>query len=70
MDASLRIRGHKGPHPEAYHREVLKRITTAMQGCRGVAQCREALTGELQNLARDLLTPGTLLRNLVTKGKG
>lgn len=65
----VRIRGHEGPHPEEYHREVFKRLRDATLNCRGVAQCREALLGELTKLARDLSTPGSRLRTLATRGK-
>jgi hypothetical protein len=63
----VRIRGHEGPHPEAYHREVFSRIDEAMKGCRGMNQCREALTQELESLSKELLTPGSVFRRLVTK---
>lgn len=65
----VRIRGHEGPHPEAYHREVFRRIDEAMVGCRGMTQCREALIQELGKLSKELLTPGSMLRRLVTKDK-
>jgi hypothetical protein len=65
----VRIRGHEGPHPEAYHREVFRRIDEALMGCRGMNQCREALTQELRKLSKELLTPGSMLRRLVTKDK-
>jgi len=64
----VRIIGHKGPHPEEYHQEIFDRLRKAMQGCRNVQQCREALTGELQRLGRLISTPGTRLNKLVTEG--
>jgi A nuclease family of the HNH/ENDO VII superfamily with conserved AHH len=63
----VRINGHKGPHPEAYHKEVLRRITEATKGCRNEAQCRVALVDALTGIARELMTAGSRLRNLVTK---
>ncbi|MCY0998721.1 AHH domain-containing protein [Myxococcus sp. MISCRS1] len=63
----VRIQGHKGPHPAEYHQEVLRRLTDAMQGCRGPAKCRVALVDELAKIARDLTTPGSWLRKLVLK---
>ncbi|MBZ4419446.1 AHH domain-containing protein [Myxococcus sp. RHSTA-1-4] len=66
----VRIRGHKGPHPREYHQAVLDRIARAMQGCRGAAQCRAALVGELAKIAKDLTTAGTELRKLITKEPG
>jgi hypothetical protein len=66
----VRIRGHRGPHPRAYHEEVLRRIRLSMLGCRGVAQCRNALVEELTKIARDLTTEGTKLRKFITKAPG
>jgi hypothetical protein len=63
----VRIREHKGSHMREYHEEVLRRITLAMEGCRGAAQCRGALTNELSLIARDLTTTGTMLRKLIMK---
>ncbi|MFY0575780.1 AHH domain-containing protein [Cystobacter fuscus] len=64
----VRIRGHKGPHPEEYHQEVFDRLSEAMQGCRNAQQCHESLTGALQRLGRLISTPGTRLNKLVTEG--
>lgn len=50
----VRIRGHKGSHTREYHQEVLKRISIAMKGCKGTAQCRVKLVNELSRIARDL----------------
>jgi hypothetical protein len=66
----VRIRGHEGPHSEAYHTQVYERVRTALAGCRGTPQCRELLLAELKKLSKELLTPGSELRRLVTKGKG
>jgi hypothetical protein len=66
----VRIKGHKGSHTREYHTEVLDRINRAMRNCRDVAQCRSALVGELNKIARDLTTPGTKLRKLIMKASG
>ncbi|RKH09953.1 hypothetical protein D7X74_28485 [Corallococcus sp. CA047B] len=63
----VRIRGHKGPHPREYHQEVYRRLQLATQGCREMQSCRQALTGELMKIAKDLTTDGTLLRGLITR---
>jgi len=63
----VRIRGHKGPHPREYHQEVLLRLQSVMRQCRGTASCRDALVGELSQLAKELTTPGTRLRKLITR---
>ncbi|MCK8499058.1 AHH domain-containing protein [Myxococcus fulvus] len=64
----VRIRGHQGPHPREYHEAVSIRLNTAMRKCRGIAQCRGALTAELAKIARDLVREGTDLRRFITKG--
>jgi hypothetical protein len=63
----VRIKGHKGPHPEEYHREVFKRLNEAMEGCSSLQQCRESLTHALRDLAVEISTPGTRLNKLVTR---
>jgi len=65
----LPLPGHYGPHPERYHRIVLKELTEATEGCRTMAQCREALTDALKDLAKEIATPGTELNQLVTRAK-
>lgn len=65
----VRIRGHEGPHPEAYHREVYLRIQRALRHCKNTDACREALVMELKKLSNELLTPGNMLRRLVTKDR-
>jgi hypothetical protein len=66
----VRIRGHEGPHPEAYHTAVYERVREAVTGCRGASSCREALLEALKELSQELLTTGSKLRHLVTKGHG
>ncbi|MBZ4416852.1 AHH domain-containing protein [Myxococcus sp. RHSTA-1-4] len=63
----IRIRGHEGPHPAAYHQEVYRRVERATSRCRTEASCREILTGELQKIARELMTRGSRLRRLITE---
>jgi hypothetical protein len=63
----VRVKGHKGPHPEEYHREVFKRLNGAMEGCSSLQQCRESLTNALRNLAVEISTPGTKLNKLITR---
>ncbi|AKF84452.1 hypothetical protein MFUL124B02_42970 [Myxococcus fulvus 124B02] len=61
------VRGHHGPHPEAYHRIVYRELETATRGCGSVEQCRSALTAMLRKLSREVATPGTELNLLVTR---
>jgi len=63
------LRGHKGPHPEQYHRTVYARLDEAMGNCRSIAECRARLQPALDDLARKIATPGTDLNRLVTVGK-
>ncbi|MFY2558649.1 AHH domain-containing protein [Corallococcus terminator] len=63
----VRVPGHKGPHPEAYHRDVFKRLNEAMEDCSSMQQCRESLTSALKNLAAEIATPGSKLNRLVTR---
>ncbi|RKH41362.1 hypothetical protein D7Y23_33225, partial [Corallococcus sp. AB050B] len=63
------IAGHKGPHPEAYHREVLKRLLRATGRCRSMNQCREALVNGLKSLALEIRTEGTKLNGWVTRSE-
>jgi A nuclease family of the HNH/ENDO VII superfamily with conserved AHH len=59
--------GHYGPHPERYHEIILKELTEATESCRTVVECRQALTGALRALAKQIATPGTELNQLVTQ---
>ncbi|MGZ3460872.1 MAG: AHH domain-containing protein, partial [Archangium sp.] len=61
------IPGHKGPHPEEYHQEVFKRLGESVEDCETTAQCREALTRELEELAKELKEAGSELNKLVTR---
>jgi hypothetical protein len=61
------LAGHQGPHPEAYHQEVYRRLEEVLEDCQTVSQCRSALRAALKTLADDVCTPGSLLNRLVTK---
>jgi len=63
----VRVKGHKGPHPEAYHKEVFRRLKDATADCSSIQQCREALITELRALAKEIAAPGTKLNQLVTR---
>jgi len=60
------VPGHKGPHPEAYHQAVFRRLTEATDGLSGTSY-REALQTELNAIANELKIPGSALNNLITK---
>jgi hypothetical protein len=63
------VEGHNGPHPQRYHELVYERLNGATETCRRVEQCRAALTKALQQLASEVVTKGTELNRLVTRGK-
>jgi hypothetical protein len=62
----VRILGHKGPHPQAYHERVYQRLAGAVEDCTTTARCRDTLTRELGKLARELKEVGSDLNKLVT----
>ena len=63
----VRVRGHKGPHPQEYHEEVYERLRRAMQGCSSIQSCQEALKTELRALAQEISTEGSFLNTLLTR---
>lgn len=65
----VRIRGHRGPHPQEYHQRVFERLKAAVRTCRTATQCRNALTLELKRLAAVLQQEGSLLNRLVTQNQ-
>lgn len=61
------LQGHKGPHPEEYHREIYRKLFSAVARCRSPSECKSRLVTALQEIARDVCTPGSRLHQLVTK---
>jgi len=61
------LKGHKGPHPEAYHQTVYKRLSDALKGCEPVLECKHKLREALRKLANQACTPGSRLHQLLTK---
>ncbi|OJT26771.1 hypothetical protein BO221_01730 [Archangium sp. Cb G35] len=61
------LRDHKGPHPEAYHREIFKRLNDALRTCRSQAECRTKLVRALDKLAGEVCTPGSTLNKLIKR---
>ncbi|HYO56718.1 AHH domain-containing protein [Archangium sp.] len=61
------LRDHKGPHPEAYHREIFERLREALGTCRTRAECQAKLVEELDKIAREVCTPGSKLNKLATR---
>jgi hypothetical protein len=58
---------HQGPHPEAYHREVYRRLEDSLGTCHAQADCRNRLIEELDRIAADICKPGSRLNTLATK---
>jgi hypothetical protein len=58
---------HQGPHPEAYHREVYRRLEDALGTCQTQADCRNRLVEELDRIAADICKPDSRLNKLATK---
>lgn len=63
----VRVKGHQGPHPQAYHERIYERLDEATKGCSSIQQCQKVLTAELQRLAKLLSTEGSSLNKLVTR---
>ncbi|MFY0563469.1 AHH domain-containing protein [Archangium lansingense] len=63
----VRVPGHKGPHPEEYHKEVFRRLRDATLDCRKTEQCRDLLIQELRSLAKEILEKGSDLNKLLTR---
>ncbi|WP_223641274.1 AHH domain-containing protein [Corallococcus sp. EGB] len=62
----VRVPGHKGPHPEAYHRRVFTTLRDATAKCRTMQDCRASLTKALRSLASEIQEKGTDLNRWVT----
>ncbi|MFY0527177.1 AHH domain-containing protein [Archangium gephyra] len=61
------LRDHKGPHPEAYHREIFRRLEEVLGTCRPRAECRAKLVEELDEIAGEVCRPGSRLNKLATR---
>jgi len=65
----VRIPGHFGPHPEKYHQLIFDRLTKATKGLSG-QDYKDALLKELDAIAREAQTAGSVLNKLLTGGGG
>ncbi|WP_141619943.1 AHH domain-containing protein [Myxococcus sp. AB036A] len=63
----VRLKGHEGPHPELYHRAVIRRLELSVARCRTTETCRASLMKELARIANELMTPGNPLRSFIVK---
>lgn len=63
----VEVEGHQGPHPEAYHREVYRRLREATRNLKAnPSEMRQALVKTLRELAKEIQTPGTQMNRWVT----
>ncbi|NOK22542.1 AHH domain-containing protein [Corallococcus carmarthensis] len=62
----VRVPGHRGPHPEAYHQWVLTALSRATKQCSSIAQCRTLLTNELRSLASQITNKRSIMNRWVT----
>ena len=62
----VRVPGHRGPHPQAYHQEVFQRLKRATEGLSGDAYSR-AFREQLAKIRAEAATPGSRLNQLITK---
>src|SRR5262249_51262463 len=63
-DNIVNVVGHRGPHPEAYHEEIYRRLIAATRGLSGKA-FGVAFRAELRAMGAEIATPGTYLHALV-----
>jgi truncated hemoglobin YjbI len=54
---------HKGPHSQAYHQWVYKRLQDAIKGMKRKEEVRKALIEELRRIAEQLQAHPEYLRN-------
>lgn len=64
----VQLIGHKGPHPQAYHEAVYRRLKEATDTCRDKQECARVLRKALQELAAELNRKESELYKLLTEG--
>ncbi|MBK8257907.1 MAG: VCBS repeat-containing protein [Polyangiaceae bacterium] len=62
----VRVPGHKGPHSQAYHEAVYKRLEQATDGLTGEAYSK-AFTSELDAIRTELQTEGSTMQKLLVQ---
>lgn len=67
-DAANRVRvpGHRGPHPEEYHREVFDRLSRATEGLSDSTYVT-AFLAELDAIRTEAATAGSALNRLLVR---
>jgi hypothetical protein len=68
-DANIvRIYNHRGPHSDAYHSIVYQRLSASVEPfAPHTPEYTQALINGLDSIRTELLTPGSALRNMVTR---
>jgi hypothetical protein len=61
------LMAHQGPHPEAYHREIYRRLEESLMGCATTNDCRQRLVNMLDKIASDICAPGSRLNKLLKR---
>jgi hypothetical protein len=61
------LEDHGGPHPEAYHQEVYRRLKDAIEDCGTKQECKTKLMERLKKIAEEVCTRGSYLNRLATK---
>lgn len=64
----VKVLGHKGPHPDDYHREIFKRLTNAIKGLEGEKYIK-AFESTLKDLSKEVSKEGTELNKMITGSK-
>lgn len=64
----VRVAGHRGPHPKAYHDAVYNRMIEATEGLSG-KEYKEAFDKTIKELGEEAQKEGTKLNKLLTKPK-
>ena len=63
------LKGHKGPHPEAYHQAVYRSLSAVLRDASPWSNVG-AVCAKHSRLADEVCTPGSRLYRLVTKSAG
>ena len=69
-DNKVYVPGHKGPHPDAYHKHVLKKLNTATKGIDPVLdqqKYQDAVKSALSDIAKDAQTSGSQVNKWLLK---
>ena len=66
----IAVPGHQGPHPVAYHQYVYKELNDATAGLTpGTSAYKNAVTGTLNTIKQQAVTPGHQVNTWLTGGK-